>query len=77
MSIFKFSLRENCPYSELFWAVFSYIRTEYGQIHSISPYLVRMRENTDQTYSEYGHFLHNVSQIRRFSLGRLILEFYP
>ena len=24
------SLRKNCPYSELFWSVFSRIRTEYG-----------------------------------------------
>ena len=31
-----------------FWSVFSRIRTEYGEIRSISPYLVRIRENTDQ-----------------------------
>ena len=24
------TLREKCPYSEFFWSVFSYIRTEYG-----------------------------------------------
>ena len=30
-----------------FWSVFSRIRTEYGEIRSISSYLVRMRENTD------------------------------
>ena len=30
------------------WSVFSRIRTEYGEIQSISPYSVRMRENTDQ-----------------------------
>ena len=24
------TLREKCPYSELFWSVFSRIRTEYG-----------------------------------------------
>ena len=27
---------------------------------SISPYSVRMQENTDQTNSEYGHFLRSV-----------------
>ena len=32
----------------LFWSVFSRIRTEYGEIRSISPYSVRMWENTDQ-----------------------------
>ena len=30
--------------------------TEYGEKRSISPYSVRMRENTDQNNSEYGHF---------------------
>ena len=32
-------------------------RTEYGEIQSISPYSVRMRENTNQKNSEFGHFL--------------------
>ena len=50
------SLRKKCPYSELFWAVFSQIRTEYGEIQSISLYSVQMRENVDQNTSEYGHF---------------------
>ena len=27
-----YSLRETCPYSELFWSVFSRIRTKYGEI---------------------------------------------
>ena len=27
-----YSLRKKCPYSELFWSVFSRIRTEYGEI---------------------------------------------
>ena len=31
-----------------FWSVFSRIRTEYGEILRISPYSVRMWENTDQ-----------------------------
>ena len=30
-----------------FWAVFSVIQTEYGEILRISSYSVRMRENTD------------------------------
>ena len=44
----RHKLRKKCPYSELFWSVFSRIRIEYGEIRSISPYSVRMRENTDQ-----------------------------
>ena len=48
--------RKKCPYSELFWSVFSSIRTECGEIWSISPYSVQMRENTDENNSEYGHF---------------------
>ena len=31
-----------------FWSVFSRIRTVYGEIRSVSPYSVQMRENTDQ-----------------------------
>ena len=40
----KHTLREKRSYSELFWSVFSRIRTEYGEIRSISPYSVRMKE---------------------------------
>ena len=54
------ALRKKCPYSEFFWSVFSRIRTEYGEIGSISPYLVQMRENTDQNNSEYGLFSRNI-----------------
>ena len=50
------ALCEKCLYSELFWSGFSRIWTEYGEIRSISPYSVRMRENRDQNHSEYGHF---------------------
>ena len=46
--MWKASLREKCPYSELFRSVFSCIRTKYGEILSTSLYLVWMRENTDQ-----------------------------
>ena len=51
------SLRETCRYSELFLSVFSHIRTGYGEIQSICPYSVRMRENTDKNNSEWGHIL--------------------
>ena len=51
------ALRKKCPYLELFLSVFSRIWTEYGEILRISPYSVRMRENTDQNNSEYIHFL--------------------
>ena len=51
------SLREKCPYLELFWSVFPRIRTEYREILHISLYSVRMWENTDQSNSEYSHFL--------------------
>ena len=47
---------KKCPYSELFWSVFSCIQTECGDILRISLYSVRMRENVDQSNPEYGHF---------------------
>ena len=49
-------MRKKSPYSELLWSAFSRIRTEYGEILRISPYLARMPENADQNNSEYGHF---------------------
>ena len=52
-------LRKICPYSELFWFVFSHIRTEYEEIRSIFSYSVRMRENMDQNNSKNGHFSHS------------------
>ena len=33
---------------ELFWSVFSHIRTEYGKVLRISLYSVQMWEKTDQ-----------------------------
>ena len=48
---------KNCLYSELFWSVFSCIRTEYREIRSVSLYSGQMRENTDQNNSEYRYFL--------------------
>ena len=54
--ILKKALRENCPYSEIFWSVFSRIWTENGEILSISPYSVRMLEIAVQKNAEKGHF---------------------
>ena len=36
------------------------IKRGQNNIRSISPNSIRMRENTDQTNSEYGHFLRSV-----------------
>ena len=44
------------------------IKIEYGEIIRISPYSVRMREDTDQNNSEYGHF----SQVLVLTLDKLI-----
>ena len=44
----KNTLREKSPNTEFFWPVFSRIRTEYGEILIISPYLVPIWENTDR-----------------------------
>ena len=52
------SLRENYPHSELFQSVFSRIRTEYGEIRSI----------TDQNNSKYGHFLPRVYRTLKIKL---------
>ena len=49
-------LRKNCPYSELFWPVFSCIRTEYGEIQSIYSHSVQIQENPHQNNSKNEHF---------------------
>ena len=51
----QFSLREKCPYSELFWSVLFHIRTEYGKIRT------RITPNTATFYAVF------FSQISRFS----------
>ena len=38
------------------WSVFFRIWTEHGQIRSISPFSVQIREDADQKNSEYGHY---------------------
>ena len=53
------TLCEKYLYSGLFWSIFSRNQTEYEEILHISPYLVRMRENTDQNNSKYGQSMRN------------------
>ena len=61
----RVSLREKCPYSELFWSAFSRIWIEYGELLLISPYSVRMRENMDRNNSQYGYFSRSVCVVGR------------
>ena len=42
-----------------FWSVFSPIRDEYREMLQISPYSVRMRENTGQEFPIFRHFSHS------------------
>ena len=51
---------KRCPYPELFWFVFSRIRTEYRELLCISPYSFQILEKTDRNNSEYGHFSRNL-----------------
>ena len=51
------ALREKCTYLELIWSVFSRVWSEYREIRNISPYLVRMREYTDQNNSKFRYLL--------------------
>ena len=65
VSLRRLTLREKCPYSVLFWSVFSHIRTKHEEILRISPYSVRIRENTDQNNSEYGQFLRRLTNLSK------------
>ena len=70
------TLHENCPYSELFWSAFSHIRTEYGEIRSISPYSVQMRENADQITPNTDIF-HVVRYLAKLKLLNIWFVFPP
>ena len=63
------TLHKKCPYSKLFWCAFSRIQNEYGEIQSISPYSVRMREIADQNNSAYGHFLRSAKDESNIELS--------
>ena len=68
------TLREKCPYSEFLWSVFSQIPIEYGEIQSISPYSVRIRENTDHKNSEYEHFSRSARLTFKNILGCILMK---
>ena len=53
-------MHKKCACLELFWFVFSRIRTEYVKIEIISLHSVQMLENADQNGSEHGHFSRSV-----------------
>ena len=71
---------EKCPPWELFWSVFSRIRTEYRKIQSISPYSVWMREDTDQNNSKYRHFsrseIYRTTPMPKCDFNKVAKQFY-
>ena len=67
------ALHEKCLYSELFWSSFSRIWTEYEKIPCISPHSVQMRENVDESNSEYGLFLCSDDEMVFFKLSLIIV----
>ena len=44
-----------------FWSVFSRTQAEYGDLLRKSPYSTRVRENTDQKNSVFGHLSRSVT----------------
>ena len=56
-----------------FRSIFSRIRSEYGEILSISLYLARMRKNADQTNPKYGQFFPLNSAYPACRKGLLVL----
>ena len=69
------ALRETCLYSEFLWSTFPRIRTEYGEMWSISPCSVWMRENMDQKNSDTDTF-HTVFVWKRLTHFSPIIHFY-
>ena len=58
-----------------FWSIFSRIRTKCKEIRSMSLYSTRIRENTDQKNSEYGHFSRTDKQKDMLKLTLQVLYF--
>ena len=56
---------------------FSHIWTEYGEIQSISPYSVRIHENTVQNNSEYGHFSCSENLVSKLSTLKTSIRYVP
>ena len=57
-----------------FWSVFSRVQTEYGEILCISPYSVRMRENTDQKKLFIGHISRSIVSCFLYDTGKIVTE---
>ena len=78
------SLLKACPYSEFFWSVFLRIRTEYGEIQSISPLRIqsecgkirtRQTPNTDNFQAIYFVSIFALyNNIRRQKVVKLIIQ---
>ena len=74
----KYSVRKKCPYSELFWSIFSRIRTEYG--YSVSLRILsecgkkrtRITPNTDTSHAviigQDWHFINQCKSIRDLTI---------
>ena len=58
------------PYLEFFSALFFPIQTKYGEIQSISQYLVRMRGNAGTENSKYVRLLPTESLLAIFSFDQ-------
>ena len=55
--------------------MFFRIWTEYGEIRSISPYSLRMREKKDQNNSEYGHFSRSAGVLYKIGVLKNLAKF--
>ena len=58
-----------------FWSVFSFTRTEYGDLRSKYPYSVRIQENTEQKKSPYLDIFHAVVEYKFISPALVFIEF--
>ena len=57
------TLRKRCLYLELYWSAFSRIRTEYGEILSISPNTHRITPKTDNFHAVQSVTLMKLEQL--------------
>ena len=78
VSYFTFTEKSKCDKINIVLSVISIPYVKSVRIRSFSgPYIIRMRENTDQNNCQYGHFLHsdnhNLNNIIADDLGLLLV----
>ena len=71
------TLRNRCPYMELFWSAFFPHFPAFPYLSVFSPNAGKCGENVNQNNSEYGHFLRSATQLILITLVQCSISYTP